>query len=313
LLGAARARLANSIGLYSPLQLQLLDAWDNQQRIDYLEQVEVDVLAQENRLNRGLELLQAQEKAWLSLIRNLETPADKEREERVFDHYINDPLLNYLPVVADELLVAIDREKRVIRRNLARLQGDHPVTPPLQLNPPANHPPPALAYARAPELRRGTFNGDILLWPSYWGVFKASIHDNPNYDDLTRLAYLMGDMVDEAKEATAGFILEVGNYQKLVAFLKERYSDPTAIQREFYHRLDASQPFAKLVNDIQAFARQLEWMQYDLNNLAAMMLVEKALPTWVVREVAKIKIATPVWTWTSCWKPSPCGSSRRKR
>jgi hypothetical protein len=120
---------------------------------------------------------------------------------------------------ADDLIVTIDREKRVIRTNLTRLEVPLPQAPPVQLNNPPAPAPPALAFARAPELKRGTFGGNILEWPAYWGTFRPTIHENPNLDDLTKLVYLLEDQVGESKEATNGFVRESRNYPEVVAFI----------------------------------------------------------------------------------------------
>ncbi|KAK5977921.1 hypothetical protein GCK32_022831, partial [Trichostrongylus colubriformis] len=68
----------------------------------------------------------------------------------------------------------------------------------------AEHPAPIPSHLiQTPKLELPTFAGDITLFPEFWEIFAAAIHNHPYMTDATKLIYLKRALQGDAKDIVA--------------------------------------------------------------------------------------------------------------
>jgi len=88
---------------------------------------------------------------------------------------------------------------------------------------------------RLPKLALPTFKGDPIKWASFWARFRSSVHDNSELNDNQKLTYLREAIKDPEVTPLLYRATELdGQYEELVAILKERYD-----KQRFIHQTHA--------------------------------------------------------------------------
>ncbi|XP_065900135.1 uncharacterized protein [Dysidea avara] len=76
---------------------------------------------------------------------------------------------------------------------------------------------------RLPKLELPQFNGDPLVWQTFWDCFEAAVHSNTSLTGVQKLSYLRAQLHGDAARVIAGFQLTNDNYGHSVTLLKDRF------------------------------------------------------------------------------------------
>lgn len=99
------------------------------------------------------------------------------------------------------------------------------------LHTPTSTSPPA-SGVKLPKLDVPTFNGDILMWKTFWEQFCISVHDRSNLSDSEKLVYLQHAFKDgTAKRVIEGLSRSGEHYTEAIKSLKSRYDRPRLIHQ----------------------------------------------------------------------------------
>ena len=88
-----------------------------------------------------------------------------------------------------------------------------------------------------PKLTLPIFEGDPLLWQTFWDSFESAVHSNNVLSEVQKLNYLRAHLGGEALRAIAGFPLTSANYCQSVDLLKDRFGQPQRIVNAHMHAL----------------------------------------------------------------------------
>lgn len=88
--------------------------------------------------------------------------------------------------------------------------------------------------ARTPN--PGVFNGDPADWPNFRSRFHAEVHTR-QFDDATKLMYLLSACVGSAKSSMGDWELTNENYEKAWQVLEERYEDKFRLEQALIAKL----------------------------------------------------------------------------
>ena len=80
-----------------------------------------------------------------------------------------------------------------------------------------------------PKLVLSSFDGDPLLFHSFWDNFKGTVHKNQSLDDVSKFNYLKGLLEGEAKACIFGLAATAENYKHAIELLHERFGDPQTV------------------------------------------------------------------------------------
>ena len=64
---------------------------------------------------------------------------------------------------------------------------------------------------RLPKLELPQFNGDPLVWQTFWDCFEAAVHSNTSLTGVQKLSYLRAQLHGDATRVIAGFQLTNDN------------------------------------------------------------------------------------------------------
>ncbi|KAK5986002.1 hypothetical protein GCK32_005614 [Trichostrongylus colubriformis] len=107
----------------------------------------------------------------------------------------------------------------------------------------AEHPAPIPSHLiQTPKLELPNFAGDITLFPEFWEIFAAEIHNHPYMTDATKLIYLKRALQGDAKDMVASIQVGDDNYSKAVEFLKKTYNRPELLRNRLVEQLEALPP-----------------------------------------------------------------------
>jgi len=81
---------------------------------------------------------------------------------------------------------------------------------------------------KLPKLSIPKFSGDMLMWQSFWDMFRANIHDTP-LPLVSKFTYLMSLLEGEAQEVIAGLSITDANYGSAILLLQARYGRPDTV------------------------------------------------------------------------------------
>ena len=82
---------------------------------------------------------------------------------------------------------------------------------------------PSTSTSRLPKLSLPTFSGNPLLWQTFWDLFEAAVHGNPNLTGVEKFNYLRAQLESEAARIVGGFPLTNANYEQTISLLKTRF------------------------------------------------------------------------------------------
>ena len=88
---------------------------------------------------------------------------------------------------------------------------------------------PLRTQAKLPKLTLKKYNGDPLLYHTFWDSFESAVHKNESLDDISKFNYLKGLLEGKASLAVQGLTLTSDNYMEAVNLLEKRFGDPQVI------------------------------------------------------------------------------------
>ena len=83
--------------------------------------------------------------------------------------------------------------------------------------------------AKLAKLQLPHFDGKVEDWASFWDIFEAAVHADPDLSEVTKFQYLQSLLKGEAKNAIAGYKVTNANYGSVVEVLKERFGKTQAV------------------------------------------------------------------------------------
>ncbi|XP_057379667.1 uncharacterized protein LOC130701905 [Daphnia carinata] len=137
--------------------------------------------------------------------------------------------------------------------------------------------PPFIAISDSsnlPKFDLPYFDGNILLWRSFWDVFEVEVDAKTKYSDATKFNFLNSRLMGEAKALLAGLTPTNFNYPKAVDLLKQRYGQPHKIIMAHMRALVALAKPAHDRNSLRAFADNLE------SNIRGLEALGKGIDTY---------------------------------
>ncbi|KAK5965661.1 hypothetical protein GCK32_021880, partial [Trichostrongylus colubriformis] len=107
----------------------------------------------------------------------------------------------------------------------------------------AEHPAPIPSHLiQTPKLELPNFAGDITLFPEFWEIFAAAIHNHPYMTDATKLIYLKRALQGDAKDIVASVQVGEDNYSKAVELLQNTYNRPELLRNRLVDQLESLPP-----------------------------------------------------------------------
>ncbi|XP_074653606.1 uncharacterized protein LOC141907762 [Tubulanus polymorphus] len=88
-----------------------------------------------------------------------------------------------------------------------------------------------------PKLQLPKFDGNILNWQTFWGLFDAAVHSSSSFSDVEKFAYLKCQLLGEAKGCIDGLPLTEENYRTAIKLLKQRFGQSQKIEQGYLRAL----------------------------------------------------------------------------
>ena len=102
---------------------------------------------------------------------------------------------------------------------------------------------PQSRQVKLPAISLLTFDGSPLQWPTFWDLFKSSIHDRTDISAPAKFHYLISQLRGDAKNLLTGFEHSEGEYHEAVDLLKDTYGKPKLlVQARLHAILDLQAP-----------------------------------------------------------------------
>ena len=146
---------------------------------------------------------------------------------------------------------------------------------------PTPPPPTHLVHnSKIPKFDLPDFCGVLIQWHSFWDVFEAEVHNNPNFSDATKFNYLNSRMQGPAKASIAGLAPTNENYKVAIDILKERFGQPKKVQAAHMRALytiekpnDSRASLSQFADRVESLIRGLEALKVKLCGPAGDLLV----------------------------------------
>lgn len=113
-------------------------------------------------------------------------------------------------------------------------------------------------YHKLPKLTLPTFNGDQLMWQTFWDTYETTVHNNPHLSDIEKFNYLKSQLEGEAARTIDGFSLTNANYIQAVTLLRERYGKVHKIISAYMQALLQLPSPSCYLQDLKMFYDRLE-------------------------------------------------------
>ena len=99
-------------------------------------------------------------------------------------------------------------------------------------------PKPEKNLTKLPPISLPSFSGNVLLWPTFWNQFVASVDSNSDLPDSTKLSYLRKAIKDPEAEVILNPAMDgPDTYGRLVKELQKRYKRTKKIHRDLVEKL----------------------------------------------------------------------------
>ena len=122
---------------------------------------------------------------------------------------------------------------------------------------------------KLPNISLKKFNGSPLEWPSFWDLFKSSIHNRTDIAEPTKFYYLLSQLEGDAAFLLSDFDHTTENYTEAIQLLKQTYGKTKLlIQARLHAIFDMESPSPNAV-DLGRFRSQYEAHIRGLKSLGA--------------------------------------------
>ena len=101
---------------------------------------------------------------------------------------------------------------------------------------------------KLPAVTLLTFDGSPLKWPTFWDLFKSSIHNRKDISGAAKFHYLIAQLRGDAKDLLEGFELSEAEYHEAISLLEETYGKPKLLVQARLHAildLEVPEPTSK--------------------------------------------------------------------
>ncbi|MEM7375552.1 MAG: DUF1759 domain-containing protein [Bacteroidota bacterium] len=307
----------------------VLDLDAEQETVDSREHLDDLIEAKSNLLNAATRL-QTKHDEWVTLLQDFSDPTELETEQGHYDK-VCDEYLDLL-LQAEMNSVKLDRQIRrltgqqvtTVSHGPAELRhdsdqhlnddsdpeernGEHESADSRdnngandQAEARADHVPnpPYRHYmtVKAPKMTLPRFGGDYMAWKQFWGIFKANIHDKPEFTNIERFTYLLGQLDGIAKDTISGLLITEDNYSAAVSLLDDRFNraDERIISmlysqfKQVPNSGNATKDRQKTLDDCEKFFRQLETAGEDLDSNRSLTIdLLSKFPAAMVRDLQR--------------------------
>ena len=160
------------------------------------------------------------------------------------------------------------------------------------------------ATVKMPKLNITSYNGDPLLFQSFWDSFESAVHKK-SVDDVEKFQYLKGLLEGKASLVVQGMALTSANYLEARKLLKDRFGDPqTIIQANMDALLSLNQvqendliSLRKLCDVIEVHIRNLGQFGVQTQNYGPVLIsiISSKLPKDVNLEISR-QMPDGAWT-----------------
>ena len=113
------------------------------------------------------------------------------------------------------------------------------------------------------------FNGDILAWPDFWEIYKASVHQNESYSAVQKLFYLRQHLDGAAAHAIQGLQLTAESYPVAIKILQDRFGKDDVRKESQITKL-LSLPGVTNVDDLKSLRRLVDEVTAGVRSLEAL-------------------------------------------
>ena len=159
---------------------------------------------------------------------------------------------------------------------------------------------------KLPKLELPVFNGDILKWQEFWGMFDTSINSNHSISDIDRFNYLKRYLSGNAQETISGLTLSSENYREAIHLLKDRYGNAqvqisahmeSLLKIRKVKSMQQVDVLRKLYNDVENCVRNLKSLNVEMNTYGSLLipLLNERIPD-ELRILISRKFGNEVWT-----------------
>ncbi|CAK5078999.1 unnamed protein product [Meloidogyne enterolobii] len=153
-----------------------------------------------------------------------------------------------------------------------------------------------------PLLQLPHFSGDAKEWPTFWQMFSSTIDNEPSYDNVLKMSYLLSLLDGPVLNVVAGYLPTNENYPRVVELLKSRYGDSRALkealQSELYHLAPAHDSvigLRKFLDVVERVCRQLSDYGIQDDSWIIFALKEKLPRGILAKLIEKEKMAGKTW------------------
>ena len=91
---------------------------------------------------------------------------------------------------------------------------------------------------RPPKIKIEPFNGNLMKWSMWFGLYEATIH-NQAISDSKNMTHLQTLTTGKAKQAISGYSFNSTMYNAALQELRRRYGRPDIIINDFVNRLQS--------------------------------------------------------------------------
>ncbi|KZS02076.1 Uncharacterized protein APZ42_001028, partial [Daphnia magna] len=147
-----------------------------------------------------------------------------------------------------------------------------------------------------PKFNLPEFDGNVLLWNTFWDVFEIEVHEKTKYSGATKFNFLNSRLSGEAKALLNGLVPSNDNYVVAVDLLKKRFGQPAKIIMAHMRALVAlTKPgtdrvsLRKFVDNLESHIRGLDALRKkteSYGDLLVCILLDK-LPAELRRNLAR--------------------------
>ena len=157
---------------------------------------------------------------------------------------------------------------------------------------------------KLPNIHLKTFDGNPIEFPSFWDLFKTSIHDRKDIAPPAKFHYLISQLRGDALNLLSGFDHTESEYSEAVDLLSKTYGKPKLlVQSRLHALLDLKSPnptaedLSRFRAAFEGHLRALKSLQCNINDggyIYAAILMRK-LPRTTFDNINRANASVDVW------------------
>ncbi|VDO36253.1 unnamed protein product [Haemonchus placei] len=100
-----------------------------------------------------------------------------------------------------------------------------------------------------PELELPDFEGDMVKFPEFWGLYQLAVHNNAAIAPTAKFAYLKNKLEGTAHDIIASITMSTENYPQAINLLLSTYNKPDDSRNRLVEQLEGLSPAGKPVKE----------------------------------------------------------------